>query len=388
MACNADLVFVHESTSSSVFSPTAENQIGGSEPSRFSPNQLSNTFGAPDPIDSTGLIVDPLEFHSEVFTAGTDSQESGPHFTSPRPESTFHVNLTQTSQTDILSISNSQLDDLAGISSQPELPSISEVVKNSSPIDTFDLHHHSRQLSSSNQTLTNHSNIEYSHSQEYNDKQIHHIENHSSTYTDEVPVRTYNKKNRNRDSPNILRDSPLTSFRNGTSPNNSSSNSSNTSLIVGSYSPQSNGNSTNSLTRRENYHLSSDTAQDKRLPYRRYSSPQQRPFGYKSSRVQVVSSENSSRLSESGSESENDMSLSKTNRSSGKKQMKVVPAKLLTDTPGKENGARNGGTSMSNAVYTIDVHATFLPGEKQHGVILGDTQGHSYPVVGSVTGGE
>ena len=388
-AFNADLVFVHDSTSSSVFSPTGENPVTGPE-ATFSPNHLSNTFGAPDPIDSTGLIIDPLEFHSEVFTAGTDSQESGPHFSSPRPESTFHVNLTQTSQPDNLSISNTQLDDFTGVSS--ELPVITEVAQNSSPIDTFDLHH-TGQISNSIQTLVNHSNIEYSHSQEYNDKQIQHIENHSDkNYANETQQEA-NFKPRTSSSNNRTRDSILNSNKTDCLPvSTSASNSSNSSLVV-SYSPRTNHNTTSPLTKQNPPSLVTEAILDKKPLYRRYSSPQQRP-GYKSAKTQIIPSENNILLSESGSDSELDMSfVPKTGRSSGKKQMRIVASStsntgnVLFAEP-RRNTIGGNLSNHSNGLLTTDLHATFLPGEKRHGILLENNMGPSpYPVVCSVEGG-
>ncbi len=381
-AFNADLVFVHDSTSSSVFSPSTENQVEGSR-NPFSPNHLGNTFGAPDPIDSTGLIIDPLEFHSEVFTAGTDSQESGPHFSSPRSDSTFHVNLTQSSQPDNLSISNTQLDDFTGVSS--ELPVISEIVPaNSSPIDTFDLHH-AVQIPNNVQTTSNHSNIEYSHSQEYNEKQIQHIENHTSSnrsYTNETPKTLHTSSNNNKHRVNRTRDSSLAISNSSPGATSSSSNSS---IIVVGYSPKSNSsNSTSPLTKRTNHsnHQSVvEPTSERKPPYRRYSSPQQRP-GYKPAKAHVIPTENNTFLqSESSSDSEGDMSLNKVNRASGKKHMKVLPSNVTVNR-------RDVNKGLANGVLTTDLHATFLPGEEYHGIVLENDNGvSSYPVVKSVQEG-
>ena len=381
-AFNADLVFVHDSTSSSVFSPPTENQVEGSR-NPFSPNHLGNTFGATDPIDSTGLIIDPLEFHSEVFTAGTDSQESGPHFSSPRPDSTFHVNLTQSSQPDNLSISNTQLDDFTGVSS--ELPVISEIVPaNSSPIDTFDLHH-AVHIPNNVQTTSNHSNIEYSHSQEYNEKQIQHIENHTSSnrsYTNETPKTLHTTSNSSKHRVNRSRDSSLAISN--SSPTTSTT-SSNSSIIVVGYSPQSNSsNSTTPLTKRtlhsNHQPVVEATSVDRKPPYRRYSSPQQRP-GYKPAKAHVIPTENNTSLqSESSSDSEEGemSSLNKVNRASGKKQMKVLPS----------NNRKDVNKGLANGVLATDLHATFLPGEEYHGIVLENDNGvSSYPVVKSVQEG-
>ncbi len=382
------MVFVHDSTSSSVFSPTGENHVVGTEET-FSPNHLGNTFGAPEPIDSTGLIIDPLEFHSEVFTAGTDSQESGPQFSSPRSETTFHVNLTQTSQPDNLSISNTQLDDFTGVSS--ELPVITEVAQNSSPIDTFDLHH-TGQISNSIETLVSHSNIEYSHSQEYNDKHIQHIDNHTNSDKNHINETQQETSYRPRTSsansrPNTL----LTSNRTDYTPISTTASISSNSNT--GYSPRTNHNNTSPLSRHNTHSVVvAEVTSDKRPLYRRYSSPHQRP-GYKSAKTQIVPSENNILQSESGSEGEIEMSFAtKTTRTSGKKQMRIVAStnssnNILFGDPRRTT--TNGSDSLSNGVLTTDLHATFLPGEKHHGIILESSIEPSpcYPVVCSVEGG-
>lgn len=402
-AFNADLVFVHDSTSSSVFSPTSENQVVGPA-GPFSPNHLSNTFDATDPIDNTGLIIDPIEFHSEVFTAGTDSQESGPHFSSPRPESTFHVNLTQTSQPDNLSISNTQLDDFVGVSS--ELPVISEVTSNNSPIDTFELHH-----GTSGQQLpnSNHVHSEYSYSQEYNEKLIHHIDTPTidtptskSNYTEQQAVKKlYSNNSKTRVGPplsnsvksrnNIV---SVTTATVDSSPtiSNTSSSGSNTSVILVGYSPRVNSKSS-PLTRRSSTHpvlttpdTSSANVSDVKPVYRRYSSPQQRP-GYKSiNKPQSIPSEITSTgniLSESSSEGEVDMTAT-SHIPSGRKQMSIIP----TDSMASNIRGKEVGVALSNGLLMTNLHATFLPGEKNHGIVLEKTLGHTwYPIVQSIKEG-
>lgn len=394
-AFNADLVFVQDSTSSSVFSPTAENQVSGGP---FSPNHLSNTFDATDPIDDTGLIIDPLEFHSEVFIAGTDSQDSGPHFSSPRPDTTFHVNLTQTSQPDNLSISNTQLDDFVGASS--ELPVISEVTSNNSPIDTFHLHHNT---SSTRQQAPNHIHSEYSYSQEYNDKQIHHIDTPSTeaapfteqTSSEQTIKEPYlnNSKPRTGGPPTVSSNRSRNSVTTATidsSPtiSNTSSNSSSTSVIVVGYSPRVNPNSS-PLTRRSSAHIPTDsststnnTVTEVKPVYRRYSSPQQRP-GYKSLNTKTPSEvTNNHRLSESSSEGEVDMTAV-----SSRKQMNIIPS---TDPLMSSSSIRGKevGVALSNGLLMTNLHATFLPGERNHGIILERTLGPtSYPIVQSIKGG-
>ena len=374
-AYSADLVFVQGSTSSSVLSPAVDNQFSSPSGTRFSLNQLSNTFGGTDPIDSTGLIIDPLEFHSEVFTQGTDSQDSGPHF-SPRSESTFHVNLTQTSQPD-LSISTTQLDeDLTEFSCQQELPVISEIVPNSNPIDTFDLHR-TRQITCSNQTLTNIHNFEYSHSQDYNESHIQnpnlHLETRHLENSTETPTSTTN----------TLHNTSSSSLQSEGSPNISRTSSTASSVIIVSYSPRTSTRttpqSTNSLNKRD-HQPNSETVHERRPPYRRYSSPQQRP-AYKISRVSVTPPDSVPHCSESGSESDSEMSLQKSHRSS-KKLMRVVPSNISTEPPKKENGLESHHTSD-----IIDIHITLLPGEKQLGFIIEDSVANGYPRIGSISGG-
>lgn len=376
-AYSADLVFVHSNTNSSVFSPATDNQLTHltiAPGAQYSPHHLSNTFCATDPIDSTGLLIDPLEFHSQVFTAGSGSQDSGPHF-SQRSEATFHVNLTQTSQPD--NLSTTLLEEDSDYPSHPELPSISELANNSTPIDTFDLHHTSRQTTSSNLTLTERPQIEFSYSQEYRDQYTPRIENPSQFDSEN----SYS----NRKKQPILNDNSLSSLKSDDLANSSSS-SSNTSVIVVSYTPPS--VTTNNL--RES-HL--EPTQERRLPYRRYSSPQQRPTYLKSSRVSAVSSVHLDNTplpaevvtiddNDYNSDSDSEMDLDKSHRASGKRQMRVLPTNVPHDAPNKENNI------VVTSPHTINVQLILLPGEKQlgFGLVAGD---HEIvpPRVKSVTGG-
>ena len=380
-AYSADLIFVHSNTNSSVFSPTTDNHLTHlaiASGARYSPHHLSNTFCATDPIDSTGLLIDPLEFHSQVFTVGSGSQDSGPHF-SQRSEATFHVNLTQTSQPD--NLSTNLLEEDSDYPSHPELSSISELTNNSTPIDTFDLHHTSRQTTSSNLTLTERPQIEFSYSQEYRDQYTPRIEN-PSQFDAENSYCNHKKQP-------ILNDNSLSSLKSDDLAN-SSSNSSNTSVVVVSYTPSS-------FTANNLRESNLEPTQERRLPYRRYSSPQQRPTYLKSSRVSAVTSihldntplpaevvtiEDNYTNNDCNSDSDSEMDLNKSHRGSGKRQMRVLPTNVPHDTPNKESNI------VITDPHTMNVQLILLPGEKQlgFGLVAGD---HDIvpPRVKSVTGG-
>lgn len=347
-AFSADLVFVQGGTSSSV-SPASENHLAQltsvvtTSGTHYSPHHLSNTFGASDQIDNTGLLVDPSDYHSQVFIGGTVSQDSEPHFSSQRSEATFHVNLTQTSQPDNLSNSATQLDSHPP---QTELPSISELANNSSPIDTFDLHH----STSSNQTLTTQPQIEYSYSQEYRDQYTPHIITSSSPDFEENSIVAHQQECKKEE---------LTETSCGGNSSNSGS------VIVVSYTP---------LTVK-----GEQASPEKRLPYRRYSSPQQRLLYTKinnSSSSDIKTCKPPELVSDSDNESDSEMSLNKRHRTSGRRQMRVVPT--MED---KENAPLINGTS-----HLANVQLILLPGEKTLGFSVSGGDGD--PVcVDYITGG-
>lgn len=359
-AYSAGLVFVHSSTSSSVLSPT---HLNSAPDNNYSPHHLSNTFGTSDHIDSTGLLIDPINYHSQVFTGGSGSQDSGPHFSSQRSETTFHVNLTQTSQPDTI-----HLDEVLNYPPHPELPSISELANNS-PIDTFDLHH-SSSTANSNLTTVTRPQVEFSYSQEYRDQYTPQLDTRPEDNFETGGHVSNNKQ---------LHDNSTNSF---TSEDvaNSSNGSSDASVIVVSYTPKN-----------------SEHTQDKRLTYRRYSSPQQK-LTKTSSRVSAVTVSHLHHTPSSPEivnipdtdfdiDCDSDMSLNKAHRSSGKRQMRVVPSGSVSSEPSdKENSPPVANTNH----HVMNVHIILLPGEKQLGFIIreGDFDRDNGSVsITSVTGG-
>lgn len=366
----------------------------------YSPHHLSNTFGASDQIDNTGLLIDPSDYHSQVFSGVSGSQDSSePQYFSQRSETTFHVNLTQTSQPDNLSNSGTQPDGPGCYPSHPELPSISELANNSSPIDTFDLHHSNRPIT----TTSSQTQIEYSCSQEYSDRYSNtHLlipspdqQQHSSveeTQSDHIQslsdcinstVINSNHLIQETTNNNSINWTPITTTASTGGGNTSLESSiSNSSVIVVSYSPTKGG---------ENSSSSSCSSPEKRLPYRRYSSPQQRLLYTTSTNNNTISSsailctdyKHLSDSEEVREEEDSDFNeMSALNRSSGRRQMRVVPTGIDNN---KENYG-SGGLSGSFPGHLNNIQLILLPGEKSLGFSI--SGGDGSPVcVNYVTGG-
>lgn len=357
-AFSSDLVFVHGSTSSSVLSPTTHHHLEGLRSTaaagvQFSPHHLSNSFGlGTDTIDSTGLLPleseGPLEFHSQVFT-GSASQDSVPHFSPRESEGTFHVNLTQTSQT-------SQPDSysIADSCTQPEdsgtqnLPAISEI-PNSTPIDTFDLH-------CGPNSAHSHPAVEYSYSQEY-------IGRPSS----QSPVPTSQPARVELDSgQSPLHDESSTSIRSLDSLK--STRSSPNSVVAVSSQP-----ATESILQEEEWSRDPDHTEEVR------TDSQQSPTFHS-----VAASDSIERLvprepctnPEDHSDSDSDMATGQNRNASGKRLMRVVPAGVAEPKP-------KPGSDL------MDIQVTMLPGDKHLGFgVLGGRQEALQPSINTITAGK
>ena len=358
---SANLVFVQGITSSSILSPTSDNHHLTSAPgTHYSPHHLSNTFGTTDHIDDTGLLVDPINYHSQVFTAYSGSQDSGPHF-SQQSEGTFHLNLTQTSQPDNLTSSALHLEAIDHYTTpRPELPSISELTNNS-PIDTFDLHHN-RPHATSSLTSTSRPRVEYSCSQEYRDQYTipttsDTLDTNYITTVEDSTSHSYTENHLTESLDNSLSAVTLTSY-------------------VSAYSKDG----------------PEVRNQERKLPYRRYSSPQQRN---KIPRVTTVvtshlnhtpSSPEIITVVDSDTSDTEGQEMDRLHRTSGRRQIKIVPFtnNSVEPTSDKEN---NKPAEIEEDQHTTTISLKLLPGEKQIG--FGMSKGPAGDVcVDFVTGGK
>ena len=166
---------------------------------------------------------------------------------------------------------------------------------------------------------------------------------------------------------------------------NSSSSSSNASVIVVSYT----------ATHRNSE--PSQVEQDNKLTYRRYSSPQQRLF--KGSRVSTVTVSHLHHTPSSPEfvtitdtdfdDIETDMALNKMHRSSGKRQMRVVPSGSVSSEVSEPSDKENSPPSLIDNTHATDINIILMPGEKELGFIISENFGKDNRgvCVKSVTGG-